>query len=360
MAKPDYYKVLGVDKGADASAVKTAYRRLAMKYHPDRNAGDSKSEEKFKEIQEAYSCLSDEQKRAAYDRFGHAAFESGGGGGAHGADFSSVFDDVFSDFFGGQKSGGNSRRQRVLDIPLTFEEMVNGCEKTIRLSLPQNCDACAGSGAAKGGKARRCATCGGAGAVQSQRGFFAFQQTCPACRGKGSTIDKPCTTCSGNGKVMKERNLSVKLPAGVEDGTMLRLKVDGGDEIFLRPSVTPHPLFQRDGDDLHIEIPVSITTAILGGKVAVPSVTGGKIQVSIPEGIQSGQLLRVPGCGVPHVRTPKRRGSILCHIVVETPVNLSAKQKELLQEFDNSLKNKHSPKGNSWLDKVKDLFTDSA
>lgn len=351
--------MLGVERHADADAIKRAYRRLAMKYHPDRNAGDSTAEKKFKEVQEAYSCLSDAEKRAAYDRFGHAAFDGGmGGGGGGGAEFSHFFDNVFSEFFGGG-GGRSSRQQQVLDIELSLEEMAEGCRKDIRLTLPQDCDSCKGSGGAPGFRLKVCPTCGGDGQVRVQSGFFSVQQTCRDCRGAGRAIDKPCAACGGKGKVRKPRRLSVNIPAGIEDGTLLRINANGngsGSDILLRPSAKSHPLFTRRGDDLHIEIPLTISTAALGGEINVPSLKGGRIQVSIPPGIQSGQILRVAQRGVPNVHS-RRRGSLMCHILVETPVNLSKKQKELLREFESSLKD-NSPKEKSWLEKAKALFSE--
>ena len=361
MDKRDYYEVLGIGRDADADAIKKAYRRLAMKYHPDRNAGDKESEAKFKELQEAYSCLSDEQKRAAYDRFGHAAFEGMNGAGGGDPGFSSFFDDVFSEFFGGGGSGGrrSTKRQRVFDIELSFEEMMRGCQKEIRLDLGQICDECNGNGAAPGSRPTVCSSCGGNGQIRVQRGFFTLQQTCSRCNGQGKTIGKPCHSCGGSGKTRKSRQLSVSLPAGVSDGALVRVNVaDSEEEILLRPSVRPHPLFVRDGDDLHIEIPVSITTAALGGDIQIPSGVGGKIKLNVPEGIQSGQVLRLAARGVPNVRS-KRNGNLLCHIIVETPVKLTDKQKKLLRVFDDSLsEKKHSPKGESWLDKVKGILAD--
>jgi molecular chaperone DnaJ len=356
MGKRDYYEVLGVGRDADADAIKKAYRRLAMRHHPDRNAGDKAAEAKFKEIQEAYSCLADEQKRGAYDQFGHAAFEGmGNGAGGAGAGFDNFFDDIFGNFFGGNGAGGRQRRQRVLDLELSFEEMARGCEKQIRLGMPQSCDNCGGNGAAPGSKPQRCGACGGNGQVRIQRGFFTVQQTCPKCRGRGKTIDKPCPNCGGNGRVEKERRLSVSLPAGIQDGALVRVDAGGEEEILLRPSVRPHPLFRRHNDDLHIEIPVSVGVAALGGEALAPTIGGGKISLNIPAGTQSGQTLRVNGRGIPNMRSG-RAGAMYCRIAVETPVNLSEKQKKLLREFDDSLKNKHSPNGASWLDKLKDML----
>lgn len=358
MAKRDYYEVLGIERGADASAIKAAYRRLAMKHHPDRNPGDAAAEGKFKEVQEAYSCLSDEQKRAAYDRFGHDAFEGGGAGGGPG--FSSFFEDVFSDFFGGGGAAQrDTRRQRVIDINLTFEEMATGCEKEIRVTLPSACEDCGGSGAAEGTAAETCSDCGGQGQVRVQRSVFTLQQTCPTCRGKGRTIKNPCRSCGGGGKVSKAHHLQVNIPAGIDDGALVRVNIDGhADELFIRPSIASHPLFMRDGDDLHIKIPISMITAALGGEVVTPSVKGGKLKVDIPAGVQNGQRLRVPSCGLPNVRSG-RRGNLLCHIAVEVPIKLNSEQKELLKKFEKSMKSaRQSPQEQSWLDKAKQFFTE--
>ena len=355
MAKRDYYNVLGVERAADEDTIKRAYRRLAMKHHPDRNAGDATAEAKFKEVQEAYACLSDSDKRAAYDRFGHDAFENGMGRGGTGPDFSNFFDNVFGDFFGG--GGAQTRRQRVLDMELSLEEMVEGCKKDIQLTLPKDCDRCNGSGGAPGFRLKTCPTCGGDGQVRVQTGFFSVQQTCRDCRGAGRTIDKPCRQCGGKGKTMKPRRLSVDIPAGIEDGTLLRISAgDLDDEILLRPSAKAHPLFTRRGDNLHIEIPLSMTMAALGGAIHVPSIKGGKIKINIPAGTQNGQVLRVPERGVPNLRS-QRRGGLMCHLYVETPVKLNKEQRELLQQFDNSLKN-NSPKERSWLEKAKGFFTE--
>ena len=357
MNKRDYYSVLGVERNADTDAIKRAYRKLAMKHHPDRNPGNKVAEERFKEVQEAYACLSDDEKRSAYNRFGHAAFE-GSGRASPGPDFSSFFGDVFSDFFGGGGGRRPQRQQRVLEMDITFEEMVSGCQKDIRLALPVDCRQCDGSGSADGAGPSTCGACGGGGQTRVQHGPFAFAQTCQRCGGSGRVISDPCDSCDGSGKVQTEKKVSVNIPAGIQEDNLLRINVEGvGDELFLRVSIRPHPLFKRHGDDLHLEIPVSIVTAALGGEVTVPTVKGGHLSVTIPGGVQSGQVLRMSGAGVPNLRSG-RRGNLMCQVTVETPVNLSAKQKDLLRELDDSLKNKHEPKKKSWLDQVKDLFTD--
>lgn len=368
MARRDFYEVLGVARDADSAEIKKAYRKLAMKYHPDRNAGDDAAGEKFKEVQEAYSCLSDSQKRARYDQFGHAGIDgSGGGGGGFGGGSpfsSSVFEDVFSDFFGG--GGGRAqtrqRRQRVFDIQIDFAEMAEGCKKDIRIELPQDCTDCNGSGAHADSKVVACSKCHGSGQVRVSRGPFTLQQTCPACHGAGRTHSSPCRKCRGSGKTTRNRRLSVAIPAGIDNGTPLRVNVDGtDDEIYLRVGVNPHPLFRRDDhNNLHVDIPVSMTLAALGGDIYLPSLQGKKIKVSVPEGVQSGQRLRVADRGLPNPHYPRESGDLYCRIVVETPVNLTAKQKALLREFDSGLKSKtkHAPKESGWLDRVKKLFTE--
>lgn len=355
MSKRDFYEVLGVERSADADTIKKSYRRLAMKYHPDRTKGDAKLEEKFKEIQEAYACLSDEQKRAGYDRFGHEAFSEGSGMG--GGSFS--FDDIFSDFFGGGGGGRSQRKQqRVLDIGITFAEMATGCKKDLDIQIQAECDDCGGSGSADGSSPSTCGQCGGRGQVQARRGPFSFSQSCDRCNGTGGVIDKPCRTCRSLGKIKDKKRLSVTIPAGIEDGNLMRLSVESmGEELFLRVSVRPHPIFQRDGENLHVEIPISIITATLGGSVDIPTVAGKRLKVKIPEGVQNGQVLRVTGGGLKSLRHSKN-GNLMCHITVETPIGLTEKQKQVLLEFEATLKDSHTPKGKSWLGKIKALFTE--
>ncbi len=355
MSKRDYYEVLGVEQSADADTIKKSYRRLAMKYHPDRTKGDTALEEKFKEIQEAYSCLSDEQKRAKYNRFGHDAF--GDGAGMGGASFS--FDDIFGDFFGGGGGGRPKRKQqRVLDMGITFAEMAMGCKKDIDIQILTECDDCGGSGAVDGSSPSTCGQCGGRGQVEARRGVFAFAQTCDRCNGTGGVIDNPCRSCKSVGKTKDKKRLSVKIPAGIEDGNLLRLNVESsGEELFLRVSVRPHPIFQRDGENLHVEIPISIITATLGGSIDLPTVSGKRLKIKIPEGVQHGQVLRVAGAGLKSLRRAKD-GNLMCHITIETPVGLTNQQKEILQKFNETLKDSHTPKGRSWLGKIKSLFTE--
>ncbi|MGU9951100.1 MAG: molecular chaperone DnaJ [Gammaproteobacteria bacterium WSBS_2016_MAG_OTU1] len=357
--KQDYYETLGIERGADAAAIKQSYRRLAMKYHPDRNPDDETAEEKFKSIQEAYAILSDPQKKEMYDRHGHAAFNSGGGGGARGQDFSSVFDDLFSDFFG--NATRSSARQRVLSIRLKFEESILGCKKELQLNEPTICSACRGSGADPKAKVEGCPDCQGSGQIRTNRGFFTIQETCKRCRGQGRIVKIPCHVCKGEGRRRIARKLAVKIPAGIQDGETMRLPIgDSQDEFVLRVTVEPHPLFERDGDNIHISIPVSITVAALGGYVEAPMAAGGKVKITVHPETQSGAILRLRGRGAPNVRGHDT-GDMLCHILVETPINLTDTQKKLLRSFEESLKKKqdrHSPQEKSWLEKAKTLFSD--
>ena len=352
--KEDYYATLGVKRGAGKDEIKTAYRRLTQKYHPDRNPGDAAAESKFKQVREAYDALSDPQKREAYDRFGHQTFEHSGGGGGH-SDFSSVFDDLFGNFFGGGGGGQKTARQ-VFDLHISFEEAALGCKKTIRLTLPSPCDSCGGSGAKKGTKPTICTTCGGRGQVRVSRGFFTLQQTCGECRGTGRVIKSPCAQCGGGGTTEAPRKIETAVPGGVDDGEMIRLQHQGG-EVLLRMRVQTHPLFRRDGDNLFMITPVSITTAALGGVVHAPKLGGGKIKITIPPETQSGGMLRLRGEGVSRLRGGGR-GDMYCRIIVETPVNLGEEQKKLLRDFENSLQKGHTPKGESWLEKVKSIFAE--
>ena len=365
MEKPDYYEVLGVPRDADTAVLKTAYRRLAMKYHPDRNAGNTESEEKFKTVREAYDVLSDSEKRQMYDRFGHSAFQQGGrgGGGGSGADFSNVFDDLFGDFFGGaaagRRSGGNAAGRRVLSIRLSFEESLSGCKKELRLNEPAVCKECGGSGAAAGSGKSECAECRGSGYMRINRGIFTMQQTCGRCGGSGEIVRNPCAACGGEGSRRTARTVAIEIPAGIQDGEMMRLNLRGMVHQFhLRVQVAAHPFFERDGDDLHMSIPISMTVAALGGHVESPAPGGGRLKITVPPGTQSDAILRLRGHGAPNVRG-RGNGDMLCHITVETPVNLTEAQKEMLREFENNLKRKHarhSPREKSWLEKAKEFF----
>ena len=358
--KQDYYQTLGVEKNADGDTIKKSYRRLAMKYHPDRNPDDKTAEQKFKSIQEAYDVLSNEEKKSAYDRFGHAAFEGGGARQANG-DFSSVFDDLFSNFFPGGNTAHNAPRRRILSIRLKFEEAFNGCKKQIRLNEPFVCKTCNGSGAKPGQKAETCGQCRGSGQIRINRGPFIMQQTCGQCRGQGSIYRSPCPTCHGEGIKRAEKTIAVNIPAGIQDGETIRLNISDTDDDFrLRVQVDEHPLFDREGDNLHISIPVSMTIAALGGKVEVPLPSSGKVKVTIPPETQSGAILRLRGRGAPNVRG-RESGDMLCHIVIETPINLTESQKKLLRDLEESLRKKqerHSPQEKSWLEKVKSFFVD--
>jgi molecular chaperone DnaJ len=369
MAKRDYYEVLGVQREASADDLKKAYRRLAMKYHPDRNSTDPEAESKFKEAKEAYETLSDDAKRGAYDRFGHAGVAAGGSSGFGGADaFSDIFGDVFGDIFG---AGPRSRTQMYrgadlrYELELTLEQAVTG--DTIEIEIPSRvaCETCAGTGAAAGTERVTCATCGGHGSVRVQQGFFSIQQTCPACRGAGSRVEKPCADCSGAGAVRKIRTLSVKVPAGVDNGDRIRLSREGepgrnggppGD-LYVDIGVQPHPIFSREGQDLSCEVPISFATAVLGGSIEVPTLDG-HVSLKIPNETQSGKVFRVKGKGVRTVRAPGF-GDLFCRVQVETPVNLTAEQKEALRRFDESISGggeRHSPRARSWFDGVKSFF----
>ena len=379
MSKRDYYEVLGVAKNADEAEIKKAYRRMAMKLHPDRNPDDPKAEEKLKEVNEAYEILSDAQKRAQYDQFGHAGvnsqFGGGGGGPQDFGNFSDIFSDVFGDIFGGGGGGGAGRGgrrsgpQRGSDLrynlEMTLEEAVHGVEKKLRIPTLVKCEPCNGTGAKAGSKPVSCNTCGGIGQVRMQQGFFSIQQTCPKCHGSGKIIPSPCATCSGAGRIKKNKTLEVKIPAGIDDGMRIRSSgngepgMNGGPpgDLYVEIHIKQHPVFQRDGDDLHCEIPISFTRAALGGEVEVPTLNG-KASFTLPEGTQSGKTFRLRGKGIKGVRSGYP-GDLFCHVVVETPVKLTDRQKELLQEFEQLMTaggSKHNPQSKSWKDKVKEFF----
>ena len=349
MSKRDYYEVLGVAQNADEKEIKKAYRRIAMKFHPDRNSDDPKADDKFKEATEAYEVLTNAEKRAAYDRFGHAGVDgSAGGGGFSEGGFSDIFGDVFGDIFGGG-GGGRSRGgpQRGSDLRYTLdislEDAVFG--KTVEIKVPtlQSCDVCDGSGAKPGTSVKTCSTCGGAGQVRMQQGFFQVQQTCPSCRGQGKVVSDPCTSCRGQGRVERSKTLSVKVPPGVDTGDRIRLSGEGeagpnggpNGDLFVEMSVRKHAIFDRDGKDLHCDAPITFSDAALGGELEVPTLEG-RVKLKIPEGTQTGKLFRLRGKGVKPVRGGSV-GDLLCRVVVETPVQLTKKQKELLQQFQESL-----------------------
>jgi molecular chaperone DnaJ len=376
MSKRDYYEVLGVQRNATEAEIKKAFKRLAMKHHPDRNPDSKEAEEKFKEAKEAYDVLSDEQKRAAYDQFGHDGVAGMGGGygaggfGGGGASFSDIFGDVFGDIFGGARGGGGQRVYRGADLrynlELSLEEAVAGTTVKIRVPTLVTCEECGGSGAKKGSSPTTCPTCHGQGQVRMQQGFFSLQQTCPRCHGSGKIISDPCNACHGEGRVQKSKTLSVKVPAGVDTGDRIRLSGEGeagenggppGD-LYVQIAVREHAIFKRDGNDLFCEVPISFATAALGGELDVPTLDG-RVKLKVPAESQSGKLFRLRGKGVKSVRGAQV-GDLLCKIMVETPVNLTGKQKELLRDFDESMKgnNRHSPKHSSWLDGVKKFFED--
>ena len=372
MSKRDYYDVLSVASNASDADLKKAYRRLAMKYHPDRNPGDAKAEMRFKEVKEAYEVLSDGQKRAAYDQFGHAGVDPAarGGGGAGASPFGDIFGDVFGDIFGGGR-GGSSRVRRGADLQynldLALEEAVSGTEVKIRIPTHVECRTCDGSGAKPGTSRETCTTCQGRGQVRMQQGFFSIQQTCPACHGAGTVIAHPCHACRGAGRVQEQKTLSVKVPAGVDNGDRIRLAGEGeigergappGD-LYVQVRVKEHPLFQRDGNDLYSEVPISVITAALGGDFEVPTLTG-RVSLRVPAGTQTGKLFRIRGKGVRSVRSHSE-GDLLCRVVVETPINLTDRQKDLLRTFGDSLQGSdtaHTPNHKSWLDKAKKFFDD--
>jgi molecular chaperone DnaJ len=374
MAKRDYYEILGVEKNASEDDIKKAYRRLAMKYHPDRNPDSKGAEEKFKEAKEAYEMLSDSAKREAYDRYGHAGVDpnAGFGAGAGGfGGFSDAFGDIFGDIFGhgGRGRGAGPQVYRGADLrynlEISLEQAAHGYDTTIRVPSWNECETCHGSGAKPGTSPTTCGTCGGQGQVRMQQGFFSIQQTCPKCHGTGKVIPNPCQTCGGVGRTKKNKTLEVKIPAGIDDGMRIRSSgngepgLNGGPpgDLYVEIRIKPHPVFQRDGDDLHCEIPVSFAKAALGGEVEVPTLNG-KASFTLPEGTQSGKTFRLRGKGIKGVRSGYA-GDLFCHVVVETPVKLTERQKELLQEFDKLTiagGSKHNPHSKSWKDKVKEFF----
>lgn len=376
MAKEDYYQLLGVSRNATDAEIKKSFRRLAMKYHPDRNSDNPDAEEQFKKIKEANDVLSDPKKRAAYDQFGHAGVDPSMGGGAGfggaGANFSDIFGDVFGDIFGGGGAGARGGRggaQRGSDLrynlEVTLEEAVAGTEVKIPIPTLVSCSSCDGSGAAKGSKVLTCTTCHGHGAVRMQQGFFSVQQTCPTCRGSGKQIKDPCKSCHGQGRVQETKTLSVKIPAGVDNGDRIRLSGEGeageagappGD-LYVQIAVKEHAIFTRDGANLYCEVPISFPTACLGGEVEVPTLSG-KVTLKIPQETQTGRMFRLSGKGVKPVRGGPT-GDLMCRVRLETPVHLSKEQIDLIQQLDASLTgggSKHSPQAHGWLDGVKQFF----
>jgi molecular chaperone DnaJ len=374
MSKRDYYEVLGLSKNASEADIKKAFKRLAMKHHPDRNPDAPESLERFKEAKEAYDVLSDAQKRAAYDQFGHAGVDpsmgagGAGFGGFGGGSFSDIFGDVFGDIFGGGRGGG-ARSNRGADLrynlEISLEEAVAGTTVKIRVPTLAECTVCGGSGAKPGTQPRTCPTCGGMGQVRMQQGFFSVQQTCPRCHGRGSVIDEPCSACGGQGRVQEQKTLSVKIPAGVDTGDRIRLAGEGeaaakggrpGD-LYVQVQIKPHDIFTREDSNLFCEVPIGFTTAALGGELGVPTLDG-KVVLKIPAGTQTGKLFRLRAKGVTPVRGGPA-GDLLCRVLVETPVNLTTEQEDLLRQFEQTLVQggkKHSPHSSSWLDGVKKFF----
>jgi len=368
MAKRDYYEVLGVNRDAGEDEIKKAYRKLAMKWHPDRNPGNPKAEEHFKEAKEAYEILSDAQKRGAYDRYGHAGIDPHAAGGAGAQGFGDIFSDIFGEIFGGQR-GGRSTVYRGADLrynlEITLEQAAHGFETKIRIPTLAECETCGGSGARKGTQPQTCPTCHGAGQVRISQGPFSIAQTCPRCHGSGKVIANPCPDCSGAGRVKHQKTLAVKIPAGVDEGDRVRLSgegepgVNGGPpgDLYVQVHVKPHPVFQREHDDLHCEMPVAFATAALGGEIEIPTLDGSA-RIKVPAETQSGKMFRLRGKGIKGVRSHVA-GDLLCHVVVETPVNLTERQRELLREFEAiSQKDaaRHNPRSKSWFDKVKAFF----
>jgi molecular chaperone DnaJ len=374
--KRDFYEILGVARNASDDEIKKSYRKMAMKYHPDRNPDSKEAEGKFKEAKEAYEMLSDPQKRAAYDQYGHAGVDpnmggfGGGGGGFGGGGFSDAFGDIFGDIFGGgSQSRGGPQVYRGADLrysmEISLEEAAHGHETQIRVPSWSNCEACHGDGAEPGSKVETCTTCNGAGQVRVAQGFFSMQQTCPRCSGSGSYIPKPCKKCHGAGKIKSQKTLEVKIPAGIDDGMRIRSSgngepgVNGGPsgDLYVEVHIKPHSVFERDGDDLHCKMPISFIDATLGGEIQVPTLSG-KASFDVPEGTQSGRTFRLRSKGIKSLRT-SLPGDLYIHVQVETPVKLSQAQKDILKQFDESLQSggaKHSPQQKGWLDRVKDFF----
>lgn len=375
MAKRDFYEVLGVAKNASEEEIKKAYRKLAMKHHPDRNPDSKTAEGKFKEVKEAYEMLSDAQKRDAYDRYGHAGVDpnmGGGGGGAGAGGFGDAFGDIFGDIFGSGARGGRGAGPQVYrgadlryNLEITLEQAAHGFDTTIRVPSWDTCETCHGSGAKAGTSPTTCSTCGGHGQVRMQQGFFSIQQTCPKCHGTGKTITDPCPPCGGAGKIKRNKTLEVKIPAGIDEGMRIRSSGNGepgtnggpAGDLYVEVHIKQHAVFQRDGDDLHCEIPISFTKAALGGDIEVPTLSG-KASFSIPEGTQSGKTFRLRSKGIKGVRSGYA-GDLFCHVVIETPVKLTEAQKSSLREFERLTSEggaKHSPQSKSWMDKVKGFF----
>ncbi|MCB9944739.1 MAG: molecular chaperone DnaJ [Geminicoccaceae bacterium] len=375
MAKSDYYEILGVARGVSDGDLKRAYRKQAMRFHPDRNPGDSEAEARFKEVNEAYEILKDPQKRAAYDQYGHQAFEQGGMGGGGGFDFSSfadVFDDLFGDFVGGgggngRRRGGNRGADLRYNLTITLDEAFAGKKAQIKVPTSVGCDACDGSGSEGGAEPVTCATCRGAGRVRSQQGFFTVERTCPSCQGAGRMITDPCQECGGSGRVHREKSLAVTIPQGVEDGTRIRLSGEGeaglrggqpGD-LYIFVSVAPHRIFRREGANIFCRVPIPMTRAALGGDIEVPTIDGKRVRMQVPEGTQTGKQIRLRGKGMTELHG-HARGDMFVELVVETPVNLTRRQIELLREFEDGGKDKtdQHPESNGFFSRVRELWDD--
>ncbi|BCH21322.1 chaperone protein DnaJ [Mesorhizobium sp. L-8-10] len=370
--KADFYETLGVQKGADEKELKAAFRKLAMQFHPDRNPGDTACEHRFKEINEAYETLKDPNKRAAYDRFGHAAFENGGGGGfgANGfaaGGFADIFEDIFGDMMGGRQRRSSNGRERGADLrynmEISLEEAFGGKTAQIHVPASISCTDCSGTGARPGTQPVTCTMCSGAGRVRASQGFFSVERTCPQCHGRGQMIKDPCPKCSGQGRVTEERSLSVNIPAGIEDGTRIRLAGEGeaglrggpSGDLYIFLSVKPHELFQRDGADLYCKVPISMTSAALGGSFEVTTLDGTQTRVKVPEGSQNGRQFRLKGKGMPVLRQPAV-GDLYIQVSVETPQNLTRRQRELLEEFEKLSSNDNSPQSSGFFSRMKDFF----
>jgi molecular chaperone DnaJ len=369
MAKRDYYEVLGINRDASEEEIKKAYRKLAMKHHPDRNPDNPKSEGQFKEMKQAYEILSDANKRAAYDQYGHAGVDpqAGAAGGAGYANFSDAFGDIFGDIFGGGRGRSNVYRGADLryNLEITLEEAARGTETRIRIPTMDECGTCHGSGAKPGTQPTTCATCGGHGQVRVQQGFFSIQQTCPKCHGAGRVVSSPCGTCHGAGRIKQQKTLSVKIPTGVDNGDRIRLSgegeagVNGGPtgDLYVVIQIKPHAVFTREHNDLHCEMPVSFTSAALGGEIEIPTLDG-YAKIKIPSETQSGKVFRLRGKGIKGVRS-QTHGDLLCHVVVETPVSLTPQQRELLQKLEESIQrdpSRHNPRAKGWMDRVREFF----
>jgi molecular chaperone DnaJ len=375
MAKRCYYEVLELEKGANDQAIKAAFRRLAKDCHPDRNGGDKGAEQKFNELNEAYEVLKDPQKRGAYDHMGHAAFEAHGRGHGFGPDFASsmsdIFDDLFGEFMGGRRSRHRSGRERGADLrynmEITLLEAYAGKTAQIRVPTSITCTTCTGTGAKSGARPAQCPTCGGNGKVRASQGFFTIERTCPGCQGRGEIINDPCGSCSGSGRVMRERTLSVNIPAGVEDGTKIRLAGEGeagvrsgpAGDLYIFLSIKPHEFFQRDGADIFCRVPISMTTAALGGQIEVPSIDGEKSRVKVPEGTESGKQFRLKGKGMPVLRSSVT-GDMYIQVDVETPKSLTRKQRDLLEAFDRESNRETSPQSSGFFTRVKEFFEGKA